>query len=404
MITNVTELTNLASKCSCGNKHFQIAIDKIEISHSAFEEAVIFLKEKSFQNVVIVTDKTIDHALQGAFNDAINKTNLHVTTCFVEQDEQGDVVADEQALVQVLLETPNETDVLLAVGSGTIHDITRFASYKMGKPFISIPTAPSVDGFNSMGAPIVVKGMKKTYQMQAPIALFAQIDVLANAPKKMIAAGFGDIIGKYTSLTDWTFSHLVGGEPYCPLSAKVTADTLSYCVEHVDSIAAANEEGVKILIEALVASGLAMLLIGHSAPASGGEHHISHCWEMEFLQKNRPAILHGAKVGVTTQLIADLYKNVFSEYLLSEQKLEQLRTDKNNDYINRIIEHKQEILEAIENIPAPAKLKEMLDQLEGDSTSEMLGVDDQLVQESIEKAHLIRDRYTILKFINENIR
>ncbi len=122
---------------------------------------------------------------------------------------QGDVIADEEALIEAMLGIPQNADSIIAVGAGTIHDIARFASYKMAKPFISIPTAPSVDGFNSMGAPVVIKGVKTTYQMHSPIAVFADINVLQKAPKEMIAAGFGDMIGKYTSLADWKFSHLI---------------------------------------------------------------------------------------------------------------------------------------------------------------------------------------------------
>src|SRR5690606_41679685 len=102
-------------------------------------------------------------------------------------------------------------------GSGTIQDITRFCSGKIGKPFISIPTAPSVDRFTSLGAPIIVRGFNETAQTVAPIALFADINILRKAPTEMIAAGFEDMIAKFTSLADWKFVVLLNNEPYCPL-------------------------------------------------------------------------------------------------------------------------------------------------------------------------------------------
>ncbi|WP_100408110.1 sn-glycerol-1-phosphate dehydrogenase [Bacillus solitudinis] len=403
MIANLSTLPERVNQCTCGHKHFDIAIEKIEISNEAFEKAAAYLLEKSFTDVTIVTDEVIQSVLGDSFHTVLKNNGINVHTCVVEKNNQGDVVANEEALVQGLLETPNHTDVLLAVGSGTLHDITRFVSYKMGKPFISIPTAPSVDGFNSMGAPVVVKGMKKTFQMQAPIALFAQVDVLAKSPKKMIAAGFGDILGKYTSLTDWTFGHLVADEPYCPLAAEITNDALQYCVDHIEQIAAANEEGVKILLEGLVASGLAMLLIGHSAPASGAEHHISHIWEMEFLRNDQPQILHGAKVGVTAQIIAQLYKEDFVAFLSDEQALQELQQANDHPAIWKVITHKQEIIAAIDKIPSPAQLKQMIDDIGGDSTPEALGVEQTLVQTSLGEAHLIRDRFTMLYFSNHFI-
>lgn len=83
--------------------------------------------------------------------------------CLIQSDENEDVIADERAIMQVLLETPNDVDAFIAVGAGTVHDITRFSSYKMKVPFISVPTAPSVDGFTSMGAPLIIRGVKKDH-------------------------------------------------------------------------------------------------------------------------------------------------------------------------------------------------------------------------------------------------
>lgn len=96
----------------------------------------------------------------------------------VKPNKNGDVLADEVSLVDLFLSLKEDTDLLVAVGSGTIHDLVRFISGKSGKPFVSIPTAPSVDGFTSLGAPIVVRGEKKTYQLVAPMALFADTAVL----------------------------------------------------------------------------------------------------------------------------------------------------------------------------------------------------------------------------------
>ncbi len=100
----------------------------------------------------------------------------------------------------------------------------------------------------------------------------------------MVAAGFGDMLGKYTSLFDWKFGSLTAGEPYSQTAADITRNALQMCVDHAESIAKRDEDGIRLLISALIESGLAMLLFGQSHPASGAEHHLSHYWEMEYIR------------------------------------------------------------------------------------------------------------------------
>src|SRR5690625_4586681 len=184
----------------------------------------------------------------------------------------------------------------------------------MNIPFVSVPTAASVDGFTSKGAPLIFRGFKETIQTASPIAVFADIDVLKIAPREMTAAGFGDMIGKYTSLLDWKISHLIANEPYNKLAAKSTKKSLEACVKYVHQIADHEDEGLKILMQSLIESGLVMLVLDFSRPASGSEHHLSHYWEMELLKNEEKQLLHGAKVGVASAIIVDLYKQFVANF------------------------------------------------------------------------------------------
>ncbi len=131
---------------------------------------------------------------------------IKASKVIIPEHEAGAAAADERTLVYTLINLAEETDVIIAAGAGTIHDITRFAACQRGLPFISFPTAPSVDGFTSAGAPLILNGIKTTIQTKAPIALFADTNVLKEAPRSMTAAGFGDMLGKITSLADWEIS------------------------------------------------------------------------------------------------------------------------------------------------------------------------------------------------------
>ncbi|OAT71571.1 sn-glycerol-1-phosphate dehydrogenase [Parageobacillus thermoglucosidasius] len=401
MNRTLIEIKALAKQCHCGNDHNDIPIETIMISDDALQQAVIYLQRKKYQTVALIVDQHTFEAAGRQLSALLQGEPIHHTTCFIQPDENGDVIADEASIVQALLEIPHDVDAILAVGSGTIHDITRFCSYKMKVPFISVPTAPSVDGFTSMGAPLIIRGVKKTIQAQAPIAVFADVNVLKQAPKRMIAAGFGDMIAKYTSLIDWRFGHLVAGEPYCPLVDKITQESLQECVNNIEKIAAAEEEGVQILMNALLQSGIAMLIMGQSYPASGGEHHLSHYWEMEFLRKKKPQVLHGAKVGVSTSLIAEVYTNHFLILLNDLSENNALLGKKTIELLER---NRQKIKEWFQSLPSPSELRSMMERVEGACTPEQLGIDQELVDRGLKEAYHLRDRFTILRFLNEFVK
>lgn len=401
----ITEIISLANSCDCGNHHNGIPIETILVGNNVLREAAVYLERKAFKKAVIIADEHTFRVAGADLTKYLSETNVGYSTCLLKPDENNDVVADEKSLVQALLDTSQDTDVIIAVGSGTIHDIARFTSTKIKIPFISVPTAPSVDGFTSMGAPLIVRGIKQTFQMMAPIAVFADLHVLRNAPKKMIAAGLGDMLAKYTSLADWKFGSLTVGEPYCPLVAKITREALDICVEKADKIAAVDEEGIRILIEALIKSGLAMLLFGQSHPASGGEHHLSHYWEMEFLRQNRPQVLHGAKVGVAVSLLADVYERDFIQLISEFTKLEDnIKTTDDDSIVKNIKENIQEIRAVYGAIPKASQLRELIEQVGGEIMPGQLGIDEDLVLRSLTEAHQLRDRFTALKFLNEVVK
>lgn len=196
-----------------------------------------------------------------------------------------------------------------------------------------------------------------------------------------MAAGFGDMIGKHTSLFDWKFSHVMGGESYSEVVAQLTRESLEWCQNAKEDIAAGNPEGLRILMEALLLSGLSMLLFGASHPASGGEHHLSHDWEMELLRRGSRQLLHGAKVGVACALIAE-------EYMKLAAKVEGLG--------------KPELIADLLSLPSADDIRDMLKEVGGPTTPQELGIDQQLVEASFSRAHTHRlSRQTLLKWHNE---
>lgn len=385
--------------CDCGHPHHPLRFDEVLIKKGTLKDAAAYLSQRSVSKAAMLVDQRTYEAAGSALKDylAAEKVRIHVVE--LKPNENGDVLADEITIVQALLEIPQDCEMVIAVGAGTIHDIARFVSFKMKLPFLSVPTAPSVDGFNSMGAPLIVRGEKRTFQLHAPVALFADLNVLTQAPRVMRAAGFGDMIGKFTSLTDWTFSHLIGGEPFCPAVYRLTEQALKHCLHHMDEIAAGSEEGVRALMEGLILSGVAMLVFGHSHPASGGEHHLSHYWEMSALKANSKQQLHGAKVGVSSQLVADRYKQELTGIL--RQPEAQLAKWLEPSVRERLWANREKLEEALRFIPDAEFYRDSLDKMGGATSPDALGIDEQQVRQGLKLAHRIRDRYTILRFLNE---
>jgi len=352
----------------------------IRLARGAADEAAVYLIEAGFGTALFVADGTtaevIGRRLAERYGAAGGRAGLEI----IRPNAAGDVVADEASVLQAIIAAQRHgADVLVAAGSGTIHDIVRYAAYTLGVPFVSVPTAPSVDGFTSKGAPLILRGEKITLPASAPVALFADLDVLLEAPRPLIAAGFGDMLGKYTSLFDWMYGRETAGEPYDEEVAAVTRGALERCAAHAEAIGRGSEEGVRVLMQSLIESGIAMLRFGQSHPASGAEHHISHYWEMHFLRTGRRQVLHGAKVGVACAVIADLYKRRAAEGFPLPEACRLMLAE----------------------LPDGAELRRLLRVAGGPADPAELGIGPELLDEALRRAHTVRpNRHTLLRALN----
>jgi glycerol-1-phosphate dehydrogenase [NAD(P)+] len=199
---------------------------------------------------------------------------------------------------------------LLAVGSGTINDICKSAATITQKPLVTVATAASMNGYTSAISALTVHGLKITESCMPPVAIIADPEILATAPTEMNAAGFGDLLSKNASTADWLMSHTLLGEYYCDLPSAVVEAALARCIESAAAIAANRPAGLAVLVEALLRSGISMVLAGSSSPASGGEHLISHLWDMTAHWTGRTPALHGQQTGVTTLISLALYEKL----------------------------------------------------------------------------------------------
>jgi len=351
--------------------------ERTVLARGALSEAARYAADKGWRRVLVVADQNTYEAAGTALIRELEGAGTAAFLTLVEPNPAGDVAADEASVVQVLLDIQRHgAEALAAVGAGTLHDIARYAAYTAGKPFMSVPTAPSVDGFTSTGAPLLIRGVKITVPAAGPVALFADTGVLMNAPKRLVSAGFGDMLGKATALFDWRIGRLAAGEPYDGQVADITQRALDRCVRLADDIGRGTEASILALMRSLIESGIAMLLFGQSHPASGAEHHLSHYWEMAFHRSGRRQVLHGSKVGVACGLVADLYHGIGDE--------------------------RPDLAPLLAGLPKGEDIRRLLSAAGAPVTPEELGIDKDLVQRGLAEAHTVRpNRTTLLRLRNE---
>ena len=279
----------------------------VYISDHALDEFASFCQERDLHQFAMVVDANTDAAL-GARAERLLKAQGHDVLKIVLTGD--DIGADARSILQTLWALDRTPRTFVAVGSGTITDVTRFVSHRTRASFIALPTAPSVDGFTSIGAPIIVEGVKLTISTQGPLAVFADLPTLCAAPRPLLAAGFGDLLAKLTSIADWELGSNFWGEPFDAAIAQRARVAAWACAERAADIATGSPAGVKALMEGLIESGFCMLDFGETRPASGYEHHMAHFWEMLLLREGRHSVLHGAKVGLGVLISAQRYDDV----------------------------------------------------------------------------------------------
>lgn len=331
--------------------------------------------------------------------------------------------ADEHSTSEVLRQLDADTELLLACGSGTIHDTVRYCAAQRGIPFIALPTAASVDGYCSAVAAMTWHGYKNTMNAVAPLMVVADLDVISHAPAYLTASGVGDILGKFIALADWRIAHELTGEAVCPVIYDIMREAVdrvwSSCLNTLRGDTGAFES----VMYGLLMSGLAMQMMGNSRPASGAEHHISHLIEMrpDGLGEMKSPALHGEKVGVGTLIAARVYHRMAETENVTElvkdyrplddgwlrsfygEKLYPTAAEENrNDCLaavtkEAIVKAWPKIREIIAEIPAEEEIDEIFEKLGAKRSLTDLEVPEELLPVLIRHSPSVRNRLTLMR-------
>ena len=305
----IFDLSHYAGHCACGETH-RLSTRAVLLEAGATQKLSGLLDELGLTaGGVVVCDRNTACFADGVISVLGGRL---LPSGAVTLDPDG-LHADEKATETLDSLLLPGVSFLLAVGSGTIHDITRYIAHRRRIPFVSYPTAASVDGFVSTVSAMTWYGFKKTMPGVAPVCVVADTDVFARAPYRLTASGVSDVLGKYTALADWQIAHLVTGERVCPRIMAMSREAADKVRENMRTLRAGGADAMEKLMFALLLSGIAMQMWGNSRPASGAEHHLSHLWEMEVINRRTDA-MHGEKVGVGLCKVIDCYRRLlFSE-------------------------------------------------------------------------------------------
>lgn len=203
--------------------------------------------------------------------------------------------------------------IAVAVGAGVINDLTKLASWHLGRKYMIVGTAASMDGYTAYGASVTYKGNKQTFTCPAPLGMIMDPVIASAAPEGLSASGYADMIAKVPAGVDWMLAQAVGVEPIDHFSYELVQDGLKEMLAQSAEIAARDVPAHEKLAEGLIMSGFAMQALHTSRPASGTEHQFSHYWDMEGLCYQGKHVSHGFKVGIGT-----LISTACLEFLLSQ--------------------------------------------------------------------------------------
>jgi glycerol-1-phosphate dehydrogenase [NAD(P)+] len=339
----------------------------------------------------------------------------------------------EHRYVERLTESLASHDAIpVAVGAGSINDITKLAAHRTGRQYLCVATAASMDGYTAYGSSITYLGSKQTFDCPAPVAVVADINVIRAAPPELTAAGYADLLATLTAGADWILADALDVEPIGPHAWATVQDGLNDALANPRGARAGDADAIERLTEGLMMGGFAMQATQTSRPASGAEHQFSHLWDMQRLRHHRRPVSHGFKVAVATLAVARLYEaldgaleqpvdveaaarrwpsweatvrsinHLFDIPEVRAKAIEETRAK----YVDAVeIRRQLQLLNQVREdvrarvrrqLPAAATIEQLLSDAGAPTAAATIGVSPQRLRNSFSQAYHIRRRFTVL--------
>lgn len=406
----IMDCEKYVGKCVCGREH-TLETKKVVVEYNALANFEQYMEDVGLagKRRAVVYDTMVYQLTEGKHVKADQEIVL---------EAKG--LRAEDTLIEEMMKQLDHPEVIVAFGAGTIMDFGRYPAYKLGIPFVAIPTLASSDGFTANICSAILNGQKKSTPMCAPILVVADLDIIKGAPARLVASGINDILAKYISLTDWRIAHLVAGEYFCPTVAELAEHALKLMREAADKYAATGVADHEAMTMAQMESGLTMQLLNHSRAASGAEHLMAHLVELHPPRFENAEGIHGECVGVGTFECIKVYHELakktpkakpfqpLTEEWVREKFGERLMPgimkENENDVLatfpsQNIVDHWDEIRELIAQIPPVEEMEKLYSDCHCKYRPEDIGIDPSLADEMLEISAAIRNRLTLIRML-----
>jgi glycerol-1-phosphate dehydrogenase [NAD(P)+] len=257
------------------------------------------------RRIAVVSDRNT-HGVLGARVERALASRFTVQSIVLDAGPRADETTVERVLAVL-----EPADLVIAVGSGTLNDLTKMIAFRRGCPQAVFATAPSMNGYTSLSASITTDGVKRSFRTHTPLGVYFDLRVLAAAPARLIRAGLGDSACRPTAQADWLLSHLLLDRPYREAPFALLADDERDVFAHSGALLAGDLGVMRHLVRTLVLSGFGMTICNGSFPASQGEHLLSHYVEM-MRPAELPPSFHGEQIAVCTVAMAELQEQLLA--------------------------------------------------------------------------------------------
>ena len=406
----IMDCEKYVGKCVCGREH-TLETKKVVVEYNALANFEQYMEDVGLagKRRAVVYDTMVYQLTEGKHVKADQEIVLEAKGLHAED-----------TLIEEMMKQLDNPEVIVAFGAGTIMDFGRYPAYKLGIPFVAIPTLASSDGFTANICSAILNGQKKSTPMCAPILVVADLDIIKGAPARLVASGINDILAKYISLTDWRIAHMVAGEYFCPMVAELAEHALKLMREAADKYAATGVADHEAMTMAQMESGLTMQLLNHSRAASGAEHLMAHLVELHPPRFEKAEGIHGECVGVGTFECIKVYHELakktpkakpfqpLTEEWVREKFGERLMPgimkENENDVLatfpsQNIVDHWDEIRELIAKIPPVEEMEKLYSDCHCKYRPEDIGIDPSLADEMLEISAAIRNRLTLIRML-----
>lgn len=404
----ILDTAKYTGECACGRDH-ELRTKLVVCEYGAL---------KNFDKYMA------DCGLTG-FRTVIYDTNTYALPSLTHIPAGQEIVLEAQGLHSekgliegMMTRLERRPDYVVAVGGGTLMDFARYSAWKLGIPFVAVPTIVSSDGFTADICSIIIDGQKKSIPMQAADAVICDMDVVSGAPMFLTIAGVQDILAKYISIADWKIAHIVSGEYFCPRVCAMAQEALDIMARCARELAEGKAPDYEAMAYTQMLSGLTMQILSNSRAASGAEHLIAHLVEMKPRGFENAHGMHGECVGVGTLICAKAYHELAARETIEVKPYAPLDADwvnyifgslapgifkeNENDVLKTfdpesIKTHWPEIRALVAAIPSYEELLSLYTAIGAKHSLAELGIDDGMEGEFLDISSAIRNRLTLAR-------